>query len=99
MIEESVKLDLIQKCVTVQLPFKKDPVKYLVDKHQGSSNYSQALRIYISQCRKDTRILDGIRKAQSELLEQGFMVPMDTLDPETVRFINETPFKHYLPIE
>ena len=95
VIEDSVKLDLIQKRVTVQLPFMKDPVKYLVDKHQGNSNYSQALRIYISQCHKDARILEGIRKAQRELLERGFMVPMDTLDPETVRFINEAPFKHY----
>ena len=83
VIKDSVKLDLIQKRVTVQLPFMKDPVKYLVDKHQGNSNYSQALRIYITQCRKEARILEGMRKAQRELLERGFMVPMNTLNPET----------------
>ena len=79
VIEESVKLDLTHNRVTVQLPFMKDPVKYLMDKHQGNSNYAQALRIYISQCCKDARTLDGIRKAQSELLERGFMVPRTPL--------------------
>ena len=87
VIEESVKLDVIQKRVTVQLPFMKDPVKYLVDKHQADSNYGQALRIYISQYRKDARILEGIRKAQRELVERGFMVPLDSLDSETVKYI------------
>ena len=71
------------------------PVKFLVDKHQADSNYGQALRVYISQCRKDPRILEGIRKAQNELLERGFMVPLDSLDFETVQFIKEAPFKHY----
>ena len=42
VIEESVKLDLPNKRVTVQLPFMKDPVEYLVEKHQGNSNYVQA---------------------------------------------------------
>ena len=59
VIEDSVKLDLAQNRVSVHLPFMKDPVKHLVDKHQGNSNYVQALRVYYTQCRKDARILEG----------------------------------------
>lgn len=55
MIEESVSLDLRQNRVTVQLPFMKDPVKYLVEKHRADSNNWQALRVYISQCRREPR--------------------------------------------
>ena len=39
VIEESVTLDLEKRIVTVQLPFMKVPVKYLVQKHQSDSNY------------------------------------------------------------
>ena len=49
VIEESITLDLERRIVTVQLPFMKDPVKYLVDKHRSDSNYDQAIRFYISQ--------------------------------------------------
>ena len=95
VIEQSVTLDVNRKHVTIQLPFMKNPAKFLVDKHQADSNYGQALRVYISQFRKDPRILEGIRKAQKELMDRGFMVPMDSLDFETVQFIKEAPFKHY----
>ena len=75
VIEENVTLDLESRIVTVQLPFMKDPVKYLVEMHQDDSNYGQAIRVYISQCRKDPKLLEGIRKAHRELVEKGFMVP------------------------
>ena len=80
VIEESVTLDLEQIRVTVQLLLMKDPVKYFVDKHQSNSNYGQALRVYVSQCRKEPRILKGIRKAHWELVERGFMIPLESLD-------------------
>ena len=32
-----------ERKVTVQLPFMKDPVKYMMKKHQSNSNYGQAL--------------------------------------------------------
>lgn len=89
--EESITLDLEQDKVTVQLPLMRDQVKYLMEKHQSNSNYGQARRAYVSQCWKEPRILAGIRQAHRELLEKGFMVPLN----ETVRFINESPFRHY----
>ena len=95
VIEESVTLDTVQRRVTVQLPFMKDPVKFLVEKHRSDSNYDQALRVYGSQCRKDPRILEGIRKAHKGLVHRSFMVPMVSLNPETVEFIRKAPFRHY----
>ena len=88
-------LDVVQQRVTIQLPFMSDSVKILMGKHQADSNYGKALRVYISQCRKDPGVLDGIQKAQAELMEGGFMVPLESLDPETVQYIEEAPFKHY----
>ena len=95
VIEESVTLDLERRIVTVQLPFMRDPVKYLVDKHRSDSNYDQAIRVYISQCQKEPRVLEGIRKAHMELIEKGFMVPLESLDEETIRFLNSAPLRHY----
>ena len=95
VLEESVTLDLEQKSVTVQLQFMKDPVKYRVGKHQSDSNYGQAVRVYVSQCRKEPRILEEIQKVHKELVERGFMVPLESLDKDTVRFIKEAPFCHY----
>ena len=69
VIEESVTLNTEQRRVTVQLPFMKDPVKFLVEKHRSDSNYGQALRVYGSQCRKDPWILEGIWKAHKELVD------------------------------
>ena len=45
----------------------KDLVKYLKEKHNSNSNYGQALRVYVSQCRKEPLILEGIWKAHQEL--------------------------------
>ena len=78
----------------MQLPFMKDPVKFLVVKHCSDSYYG-ALRVYGCQCRKDSRLLEGIRKAHKELVDSGFMVPMESLDPETVKFIKKAPFCYY----
>ena len=86
-------MDTTQKRVTVQLPFMRDPVKFLVEKHHSNSNYEQALRVYGSQCRKNPQILEGIRKAHKELVDHGFMVPMESLDPETVELIRNAPFR------
>ena len=79
----------------MQLPFMRDPVKFLVKKHHSNSNYEQSLRVYGSQCWKKPQILEGIRKAHRELVDRGFMVPMESLDPETVEFIKNAPFCHY----
>ena len=68
VIEESVKLDEELRRITVQLPFIRDPVKFLVEKHRSDFNYGQAVRVYASQCHKEPQILEGIRKAHSELV-------------------------------
>ena len=43
IIESSVKLDLENQRVLVTLPWVKDPVQPLIDKHRGNSNIHQAL--------------------------------------------------------
>ena len=58
-----VTLDTEQRRVTVQLPFIRDPVSFLKEKHHSDSNYDQALRVYGSQCRKTPQILEGIQRA------------------------------------
>ena len=95
IIEESVTLYTVQERVTVQLPFIRDSVKFLVEKHNSNSNYEQALRVYGSQCRKNPQILEGIWKAHKELVDRGFMVPLKSLDPKTVEFIKNARFLHY----
>ena len=49
VIEESVTLDVNKRRVTVQLSFMRDPVKFLVEKHQADSNYGQAQCLSMSQ--------------------------------------------------
>ena len=46
IIEASVKLDLENKRVVVNLPWIKNPVRPLTEKHRGNSNIHQALRVY-----------------------------------------------------
>ena len=45
IIDSSVKLDLENKRVVVKLPWVRDPIQPLIDKHQGSSNIYQVLRV------------------------------------------------------
>ena len=49
IIESSVKLDIENKRVVVKLPWVRDPVQPLIDKHRGSSNIHLALRGYKTQ--------------------------------------------------
>ena len=46
IIESSVKLDIENKRVIVKLPWVRDPVQPLIDKHRGNSNIHQALSMY-----------------------------------------------------
>ena len=68
IIESSVKLDLENQRVLVTLPWVRDPVQPLIDKHRGKSNIHQALRVYKSQCTKRPEIQEKVRIAHSELL-------------------------------
>ena len=52
MIEESVKLVREEEKVVVTLPFTKDPVKFLTERHGAPNNYHQAFKTYQAQCKK-----------------------------------------------
>ena len=51
-IENVITLDFHSKKVVATLPFIKDPVEFLSKKHGSDSNYRQAKRIYLAQCKK-----------------------------------------------
>ena len=68
-IESSVNLDMANQRVLVTLPWIKDPIQPLIDKHKGNSNIHQALRVYKSQCIKGPQIKEKVRVAHSELVE------------------------------
>ena len=75
VIQDSVKLDLVQKRVTVQLPFMKDPVKYLVDKHQGNSNYVQALLYTIRNVTRTPGLLRESGRLRGNSWSEGSWSP------------------------
>ena len=97
-IRESVHLDLPNQKVYVDLPFTKPPVQALKKRHHGAdSNYMQALKIYQTQCRKNTYVKEQIVKAHDDLVNQGFMKKIDELTPEQQSIIKTAGFKHYMP--
>jgi len=57
IIEKSVSVDIENEKVFVELPFTRDPEKFLTEKHHGTDNYSQALRMYKRQCKVKTFLL------------------------------------------
>jgi len=97
LIEDSVGIDIFQKRVTVNYPFLKDPVVFLSTAHKGSSNYSQALKVYKTQCRKSEQVKDGMRIVHEDLVEKGFMVRIDDLEECKKTMILDAPFKHFNP--
>ena len=70
--ESSVKLDLENKRVIVNLPSIRDPVHPLIEKHQGNSNIHQA-RVYKTQYTKSLEIKEKVRIAHEELVDQSYM--------------------------
>ena len=70
IIESSVKLDLENQRVVVTLPWVRDPVQPLIDKHKGRSNIHQALLVYKSKCTKGPEIKEKVRVAHYELVER-----------------------------
>ena len=79
IIEDSVKISLEEKRVIVTYPFLKDPVNFITQRHKGSNNYNQALKVYKSQCRKSVDIREGMRKVQRELVDKDFMSKLSKL--------------------
>ena len=97
IIEKSVTVDLEKKCVFVDLPFIKPADKFLSDKHGGSDNYAQALKVYKSQCKRPESVKTHMRKAHAELVEKGFMKKVSHLPKEHQDLINNGAFRHYMP--
>ena len=105
-LQESVEQDIIEKSVTVDkekgkvfvdLPFLRDPVPFLTQKHKGPDNYKTAKQVYMQQCRKPDIHLQEMRKAHKELVDRGFMVRLSDLSPEAQEKITAAPFQHYYP--
>jgi hypothetical protein len=97
VILKSVQVDVENGVTYVDLPFVKDPVYSLMKRHGGSDNYYQANRMYISQCRKQEDVKEQIRKAHGELVEKGFMVPLDSLPADVQESIWSAEFRHFYP--
>jgi len=85
LIEESVKIDVINRRVTVNFPFLKNPVEFLTAVHSNPSNYSQALKVYKTQCKKSEIVKDGMRNVHKDLVEKGFMVKLDKKTSDNVQ--------------
>ena len=96
-IEKSVEIDTVNHQVWVDLPFVTDPVSFLSKRHRGSDNYSQALKVYLGQCRKPPHIKEAIRTQHADLVAQGFIMPVTSLSPALQDKIAEAPFRHYFP--
>ena len=95
VIEKSVQLDADNDRVLVTLPFIKDPVQYLTNKHGGPDNLKQALSVYKSQCMKSPEIKEQLRKTHQDLVDQGFMHNIADMDPEKQSLVYKAPFRHY----
>ena len=95
IIDSSVKLDLENKRVVVKLPWVRDPIQSLIDKHGGSSNIHQALRVYKTQCTKGQEVKEKVRIAHNELVECDFMTKLSNLPEQLQDFIKTTEFNHY----
>ena len=95
IIESSVQLDLENQSILVTLPWIRDPVQPLIDKHKGNSNIHQALRVYKSQCSKGPQIKEKVRVAHSELVERDFITKLSDLPSHLQEFIRTADFNHY----
>ena len=95
VILKSVTLDPETEQVRVSLPFIKDPVKYLSEKHHGPDNKKQAMSVYRSQCMKSPVVKEQLRKTHKDLVDQGFMVPITDLPPEKQTLIHQAEFRHF----
>ena len=105
-LQEAVEQDIIEKSVTidrekgkvyVDLPFLKDPVPFLTQRHRGPNNLKSAKQVYVQQCRKPENHKIEMRKAHQELVDRGFMIRLKDLDQKVQDRIKNAPFQHYYP--
>ena len=98
LIADSVRISLEEKKTYVKLPFLQDPVSFFTKHFNGKpSNYSQAERRYLQQCRKSEDIKDGIRKAFQELLDADFIGDLDNAPAEVRDAVSNSPINHLYP--
>ena len=95
IIDSRVKLDLENKRVGVKVPWVRDPNQPLIDKHQGSSNIHQALRVFKTQYTKGQEVKEKVRIAHNELVERDFMTKLSNLLEQLQDFIKTAEFNHY----
>ena len=95
-IQKSVKIDHGNRKVWVDLPFIQDPDLFLSKRHGGGDNYTQALKVYRSQCRKSSNEKQSLRLAMSQLSEQGFIKRLPDLPEDHQGLISAGPFRHFM---
>ena len=93
-IDKSVKVDIKERRVIVNYSFLREPIKFLTDRHHGRSNYAQAERVYMSQCRKNDKVKDGMRKVHKD---RGFMVKLHDLKRSKQDLVANAQFQHFNP--
>ena len=97
-IDESVKVDIENAKVYVDLPFIKSPVPHLRKRHHDrDSNYQQALRMMKSCCRKPSEVKESLIRVHKDLVDKGFMKKLTDLTPKQQDTIRTAAFKHYMP--
>ena len=97
MIEKSVRIDFKEEKVFVNFPFLKNPNEFLSSQHNSNSNYHQAKRIYLTQCKKNDIDKGGTRLTHKDLVDRGFMVKLEDLSTDSQKLINNTQFCHFYP--
>jgi hypothetical protein len=97
IIEKSVTIDKEKRKVFVDLPFIKDPVPFLTQRHHASDNYKSARQVYNQQCRKPELHKVEMRKAHAELVNKGYMKKLSDFDAKAQEKIIGAPFRHYYP--
>ena len=96
-IEKSVFIDTDNNRVVVNYTFISEPVEFLSNRHHGKSNYPQAERVHITQCRKSDAVKDGMRKVHKDLVDKRFMVKLNYMEEYKQTLINNAPFRHFNP--
>ena len=80
----------------VKLPWVRDPVQPLIDKHQGKPNIHQALRVYKTQCINVPEVKEKVRIAHSEVAEHKVMNKLSNLPDNSADLLTK---KHNLTVE
>ena len=95
-IKKSIHIDRDNQKVWVDLPFTQDPDAFLQKLHRGNDNYTQAHKVYLSQCRKTEPAREALRTAHKGLVENGFIKRLSDLSPEHQTLIAAAAFRHYM---